>query len=291
MLQKVFIKDIPALMMIGQHSQIYQNMSEELQSIVTFDQFKSMSDEYIQGIISFQVDLKSNFDGNTIMNWIDDSGLKGIQAAMDGPGTIVGLLLCPLERFPETDQQQTETTFKLLFRGEWFVFWGGHHVMNNYHYEHESQRYAVDLVQMKDGYTHQGHLMYNESYYAFGQDIIAAAEGKVFMSENDIADNTPVGVTNEDQPMGNYVIIDHGNSEYSIYAHLKQGSVIVKAGDQVSQGDLIGLCGNSGNSTEAHLHFQVSDNPDLFEDGSMSLNIKWEQEAAVIRGNTLDGGK
>ena len=62
--------------------------------------------------------------------------------------------------------------------------------------------------------------------------------------------------------LGNYVMIDHGKSEFSLYAHLKPGSVRVKAGDQVKAGDVIGKLGSSGNSTEPHLHFHVTDNPD-----------------------------
>lgn len=63
--------------------------------------------------------------------------------------------------------------------------------------------------------------------------------------------------------LGNYVLIDHGQSEFSLYAHLKPGSVRVKPGDQVKAGDVIGNLGSSGNSTEPHLHFQITDKPDL----------------------------
>ena len=63
--------------------------------------------------------------------------------------------------------------------------------------------------------------------------------------------------------IGNYVLIDHGQSEFSLYAHLKPGSVRVKPGDQVKAGDVIGKLGSSGNSTEPHLHFQITDKPEL----------------------------
>src|SRR5690606_13748776 len=61
---------------------------------------------------------------------------------------------------------------------------------------------------------------------------------------------------------GSQVMIDHGNGEYSFYAHLKPGSVRVKEGDTVETGAQLGLLGSSGNSTEPHLHFQVCDAPD-----------------------------
>ena len=62
--------------------------------------------------------------------------------------------------------------------------------------------------------------------------------------------------------VGNYVVIDHGNGEYSIYAHLQPGSVAVTVGQKVTAGQPIGKIGSSGNSTEPHLHFQVCDTPE-----------------------------
>ena len=56
---------------------------------------------------------------------------------------------------------------------------------------------------------------------------------------------------------GNTVIIKTANDEYLFFAHFKQHSIKVKQGQQVKQGELLGLCGNSGNSTEPHLHFQI----------------------------------
>jgi hypothetical protein len=62
---------------------------------------------------------------------------------------------------------------------------------------------------------------------------------------------------------GNHVLIDHGG-EYSLYAHLKPGSVKVKMGDAVTKGQQLAAVGSSGSSTEPHLHFQVCDAPDVF---------------------------
>ncbi|MGG1659400.1 M23 family metallopeptidase [Brevibacillus sp. NRS-1366] len=63
---------------------------------------------------------------------------------------------------------------------------------------------------------------------------------------------TPILTTlmNTEQPAGNFVEIDHGHGEFSMLAHLKQASVTVAPGDRVGTGDVIGLCGNSGNSSE-----------------------------------------
>ncbi|XOS92163.1 M23 family metallopeptidase [Brevibacillus laterosporus] len=141
---------------------------------------------------------------------------------------------------------------------------------------------------MKQGKSHQGDPTKNESYYAYGQEVSAAADGKVVKVENEIPDNDPVGTTNKTQLLGNHVIIDHGNGEYSVTAHLKTGSLTVKVGDQVKRGEVIGLCGNSGNSSEAHIHFQVSNSPEVME--NKSVRIKWEGNVNPIRGEIMKKG-
>jgi murein DD-endopeptidase MepM/ murein hydrolase activator NlpD len=57
---------------------------------------------------------------------------------------------------------------------------------------------------------------------------------------------------------GNHVILDLGGGHYAFYAHLQPGSLRVKQGDKVKKGQVLGLVGNSGNSTEPHLHFHIS---------------------------------
>ena len=55
--------------------------------------------------------------------------------------------------------------------------------------------------------------------------------------------------------------IDIGHGNYANYAHLQPGSLRVKVGDKVKRGQVLGLLGNSGNSTEPHLHFSIGDGP------------------------------
>ena len=78
-------------------------------------------------------------------------------------------------------------------------------------------------------------------------------------------DNTP-GNTNENEPFGNYVMIKHDRNEYSVLAHLKRNSITVREGDIIYSQEVVGQCGNSGNSSEPHLHFQVINAPDLEKD-------------------------
>ena len=72
---------------------------------------------------------------------------------------------------------------------------------------------------------------------------------------------------------GNYVLIDHGKNEYSLYAHLQRGSVRVHVADQVKAGTIIGKLGSSGNSTEPHLHFHVCDKPDPLMCAGIPVNF------------------
>jgi len=127
-----------------------------------------------------------------------------------------------------------------------------------------SQRFAIDWVKVgDDGKTFKGDPLDNKNYYAFGVDALAVADGIV----TEVKDGIPLNVPGENSravPItletvgGNHVIIDIGNGNYAFYAHLQPGSLRVKLGDKVRRGQVVGLVGNTGNSTEPHLHFHVS---------------------------------
>lgn len=131
------------------------------------------------------------------------------------------------------------------------------------------QRYAQDWIYV-DPDTREvasGNASLAKNYYGFGKEIYAVANGTVV----DTLDGLPDIETIYSAPpatfataAGNYVILDLGNSRYACYAHMVQGSVRVKTGDFVHEGDLIGLMGNSGNSDLPHLHFQVVDGSPMF---------------------------
>lgn len=71
---------------------------------------------------------------------------------------------------------------------------------------------------------------------------------------------------------GNYVKIKHGNGMYTLYAHLQYGSVSVKVGQRVKQGQVIGYMGNTGHSNGAHLHFEVRNINDIRIDPTPYIN-------------------
>ena len=94
---------------------------------------------------------------------------------------------------------------------------------------------------------------------------MAAAAGKVASAEDKYDDNV-LGKPSDTAPkQGNNVVIDHGNGEFTMYAHLKRGSVKVKAGDAVKAGQQIAEVGNSGNAPLPHLHFHMQNTATWFQ--------------------------
>ncbi|MEU4561141.1 M23 family metallopeptidase [Actinoplanes sp. NPDC023936] len=130
-----------------------------------------------------------------------------------------------------------------------------------------AQRYAIDFVRTDDGVrSYAGDQARNESYFIFGDDVTAVADGRVLAVRDGVPANTP-----ENPPAsreagdlsGNFVIQDLGGGAYALYAHMQTGSVRVRVGDRLTRGQTFGLVGNTGNSTEPHLHFHVVDGPGL----------------------------
>jgi len=146
-----------------------------------------------------------------------------------------------------------------------------------------AQRFAIDWVKVgEDHRTFTGDRLNNASYHAYGQDALAVGNGTVVAVKDGIPENIP-GANSRAVPItletvgGNHVIVDLGDGRYAFYAHLQPGSVRVKSGDRVSTGQVLGLVGNSGNSTEPHLHFHLSDgNSPLGSEGIPYLHSSFE---------------
>jgi murein DD-endopeptidase MepM/ murein hydrolase activator NlpD len=86
---------------------------------------------------------------------------------------------------------------------------------------------------------------------------------------------------------GNCVIIDHGNSEYSVMMHMQPGSVIVTVGDRVATGQVIGRLGNSGDAFGPHLHYQLQSGPKLFQYQSLPFRFH-NIDVPLSRGHDFD---
>jgi hypothetical protein len=189
-----------------------------------------------------------------------------VNVVFGADGKVVGLFFKPSNAVPRTAAATrfadyvTKTALHLPFDGEWFVFWGGRTIEENYHAFTVDQRFAYDLLIMRDGKSHPSDAKGNAGYYCWDAPIHAPAAGVVTESVDGIEDNVP-GVMNASAPAGNHVVIDHGNGEYSLLAHFRRGTVAVHVGDHVKAGDILGHCGNSGNSSEPHLHYHLQNGP------------------------------
>ena len=148
------------------------------------------------------------------------------------------------------------------FRGEWYVFQGGRSALLNHHYLIPAQRHALDLCKLNDDRTSHGDATKLESYAAYGQELFAPADGKIVKVVNDRADEA-IGGSDEENPVGNHVVIEIGAEKFVLLAHLMQDSVVVRVGDPVRRGDKVARCGNSGNTSEPHLHLQVQNRADF----------------------------
>jgi hypothetical protein len=168
---------------------------------------------------------------------------------------------------PSDENYVCKVDYSLPFEGKWTVFNGGIDE-NLRHGGSVSQTYAYDFVIMDDeGKSFQGSATDLHSYYCYAKDIIAPADGEVVKvrkkSKNSFVDGMNAYCDSADI-RGNYITIKHNDNEYSTSAHLMPNSITVDAGDKVKQGDIIAKCGNSGNTSEPHLHFQFQSRKSFF---------------------------
>ena len=155
--------------------------------------------------------------------------------------------------------QQSDIVFSLPFDGSWTVFWGGDSLDQNHHNTTKSQKYAFDFIVTdaeRKFFRTNGSV--NEDYYSYGMKVLSPADGEVIETVNGLRDNKPKELNNFNF-IGNYIMIKHNENTFSILGHLKQNSIGVKVGDIVKSGDVIARCGNSGYTTDPHLHFHVQD--------------------------------
>ncbi|MFD5109310.1 M23 family metallopeptidase [Streptomyces cinereoruber] len=160
------------------------------------------------------------------------------------------------------------------------------------------QTYAIDIVaEAEDGERSRPSFAWlwpvarrSEEFPAFDAPLFAVADATVVHAEDGQRDHlsrnslpaflylmlfeaTVRVLAGARRVVGNHLILDLGNDTYAVYAHLRRGSLTVRAGDRVTAGRQLARCGNSGNSTEPHLHFQLMNGPDL--DTARGVPFTW----------------
>lgn len=159
---------------------------------------------------------------------------------------------------------------------------------------HVPERYAIDWVVTDNlGRRAVGDVTRNQSYLAFGKQVIAVADGVIAGTRDGYPEQTPPhGPPNANEQMaaGNYIMEQIGDQRYAFYAHLRPHSLLVKQGEHVKRGQVIALLGNTGNSTEPHLHFHVSNGPDpLQSEGVPYVFDNFEATGQVSGMNEVTG--
>ncbi|RLD52937.1 MAG: hypothetical protein DRJ05_16985, partial [Bacteroidetes bacterium] len=142
------------------------------------------------------------------------------------------------------------------------------------------ERFAFDQLRLDSTFTNYfiGDPTVNESYINYRDTLYAVADGTINFIQDGMQENSG---NLQDAPLvtandygGNYLILEIGSGLYAYYCHVVPNSFMVNTGDEVKEGDLIGLLGNSGNSTGPHLHFHISDGTDLFRATGVPFVLK-----------------
>jgi len=237
--------------------------------------------KYTRGTVAV---YKTNFE-NTLF---------AINISLDKNSKINGLFIGQFA--DETQPQILRNLTKLIlpFKEEWTVFWGGDTKEQNYHVSTPAQKNAFDImITDAKGNTYKTDGKTNEDYYAFGKELIAPCDGEIVLVIDGVKDNVP-GDMNKFNVGGNTVIIKTANNEFLVLCHFKHQSIKVKEGQKIKQGELLGLCGNTGNSSEAHLHFHIQNIENLntatgvkcyFE--KLSVNGQVKQDYSPIKNDKI----
>lgn len=157
-----------------------------------------------------------------------------------------------------TNEQGIALTFPLN-NGTYYVGQGGSHVQMNYHHTYPPQKYALDIVKLNQFGTRAGGLYPKElgKYAIYDDELYSPCNGEVLETRDDLPDLTPPN-TDPERPEGNYVALSCENIDAVVYiAHMQEGSVTIEKGGKVTEGQMIGKVGNSGNTTEPHLHIHA----------------------------------
>ena len=194
---------------------------------------------------------------------------------------------------PAPETFHTTVSYRLPFQGSWTVLNGGITQATSHTWELPSQRYAYDfLIADAQGNSFQGPEERLSSFYCYGQPILSPAHG-IVIAAVDGAPDSPVcsprkAVCAAKDLRGNYLLLQHRPREYSLLAHLKPGSLLVRQGESVRQGQPVAACGNSGNSSEPHLHFQLQDTPDFYTSAGLPIPFSSLRTAPAPNYHRLD---
>jgi len=153
-----------------------------------------------------------------------------------------------------------DATFPLR-EGHYYIAQGGGNAIINHHAPAEYSKYAIDILKINTyGFRAKGFYPKDlQKYFIFEELVYSTVEGTVIKVIEDHPDMTPPCLDKE-HPAGNHIITRHTGSGALIFlAHLRQRSILATEGDVVKEGQAIARVGNSGLSTEPHLHIHCEE--------------------------------
>jgi Peptidase family M23 len=166
---------------------------------------------------------------------------------------------------PALASPRAAVAIDLPLEGEWTMISGGRSTLLSHHYANPHVRNALDFARLVNGQAFVGDPEQEASWHSFGQPVLAPADGTVVSVRDDLADE-PVGNIGQTPSGGNTIVLDIGGGHYVVFAHLQQGSALVRPGQSVTHGQRIAAVGDAGQSLSPHLHVQIQDRPSLPSD-------------------------
>jgi len=163
--------------------------------------------------------------------------------------------------FPsEYDDKPSDVVMRLPLDGPITVAWGGPERRVNYHVRSPAERWGFDLLVTVNGASYTGSGESVTDYYAYDRPVFAPADGVVVKVVDGVPDAAP-DAAEPSRRGGNIVVLEVAQNQYLFLVHLKSGSLRVAPGDRVRRGDVLAHVGNSGNTSEPHVHMHLQDTP------------------------------
>ncbi len=178
--------------------------------------------------------------------------------------------------------------YRLPFDGRWFVMAGGDTINVNHHMVEASQWFGIDFMKtggLVNRSVAKGRGKALDDYYSWGQPVLSPVTGVVRKTHDSLPDN-PIGTRDKNNAFGNYVVIEAGPKEFVYLGHLQKNSVAVREGERVTAGQLLGKCGNSGNTDGPHIHMHVQDQ--LKPYSGRGQNITFKGIMVLLSGRQFD---
>lgn len=178
------------------------------------------------------------------------------------------------------------------------------------HTHHLAQTYALDITHEPEGASPRAldpfwaPMRRPEGFPSFGQEVLAPFDGEVIAvhgtSRDHLSRLSLPGIAylllegfvrslgSPRHLLGNHVMVraagrGAADGPVAVLAHLRRGSPVVQAGERVRAGQVLGQCGNSGNSSDPHVHFQLMDGPDITTAKGVPFTWRYLDEEGAVR--------